>query len=99
MLVFTPGLFTAQPGKDQKANILRLSLLRLFNKVPSQPLLICCGASTHISLQDRKGQSSEGGGHQTPRVKLVQQVLVTQRRSHHAHTNPDSRFTLLVLEP
>lgn len=33
MLVFTPGLFIAQLGKDQKANILRLSLLGLFNKV------------------------------------------------------------------
>lgn len=75
MLAFTPGLFTEQLGKDQKANILRLSFLGLFSKVPSQPLSICCGARTHISLQDGVGQSSEGGD--TKHSGLVQQVLVT----------------------
>jgi hypothetical protein len=60
MLVFTSGLFTAQPGKDQKANILRLSLLGLFNKVPSQPLPICCGAHTHFA-------AGQGGAEQCGR--------------------------------
>lgn len=48
-LAFTPGLFTAQSGRDQKANILRLSLLGLFSKVPSRSLFICCDAHTHVA--------------------------------------------------